>query len=114
MNCMKCGREIPDTQVFCDGCLDVMEKYPVKPGTVVQISHRSDAEPVRKPSRKKRELSGDELIEHLQLTVKRLWICVLILSVLVCLAGAFLFHRWQQPATPVTGRNYTVDTTHMP
>lgn len=37
MNCMKCGREIPVGQVFCDGCLKVMETYPVKPDTAIHL-----------------------------------------------------------------------------
>ena len=33
MNCMKCGREIPEQQTFCDVCLEVMSQYPVNPHT---------------------------------------------------------------------------------
>lgn len=33
MNCLKCGREIEEGQVFCNDCLVQMAKYPVKPGT---------------------------------------------------------------------------------
>lgn len=37
MNCLKCGREIEEGQVFCNDCLVQMAKYPVKPGTAVQL-----------------------------------------------------------------------------
>ena len=40
MNCVKCGREIPEDQVFCEICLTEMENYPVKPGTAVHIPPR--------------------------------------------------------------------------
>ena len=40
MQCMKCGMEVPEGQVFCNGCLEVMDKYPVKPGTPVHIRPR--------------------------------------------------------------------------
>ena len=40
MQCMKCGREIPAGNVFCEECLGEMEKYPVKPGTVAIIPHQ--------------------------------------------------------------------------
>lgn len=37
LNCLKCGREIEEGQVFCNDCLVQMAKYPVKPGTAVQL-----------------------------------------------------------------------------
>ena len=37
VHCMKCGKEIPEERVFCEECLAVMDAYPVKPDTVVQI-----------------------------------------------------------------------------
>ena len=40
MYCMKCGKEVKENQVFCDACLVIMEKYPVKPGTHIQLPHR--------------------------------------------------------------------------
>lgn len=40
MACMKCGKEVSGEQVFCDACLEDMEKYPVKPGTPVLLPSR--------------------------------------------------------------------------
>lgn len=37
MSCLRCGRDTEENQVFCRLCLKEMEKYPVKPGTAVQI-----------------------------------------------------------------------------
>ena len=37
MPCMKCGRKIKDRQVFCEECLAIMDTYPVKPGTPIQL-----------------------------------------------------------------------------
>lgn len=76
MQCMKCGLEIPETQVFCDGCLEVMDKHPVSPGTPVHILPRK---PVEKPQRK-RELSTKELLARQQRINRRLKILVLILA----------------------------------
>lgn len=42
MNCMKCGRDIQEGQVFCDNCLEVMRRYPVKPNTAVQLPQRKE------------------------------------------------------------------------
>ena len=58
MQCMKCGRSIPDTQVFCDKCLEAMDRHPVKPGTPVQILSRTPKE----KTAKKKELSPEELL----------------------------------------------------
>lgn len=43
LNCLKCGREIEEGQVFCNDCLVQMAKYPVKPGTAVQLPSRGSA-----------------------------------------------------------------------
>ena len=40
MNCMKCGKTTTNEQVFCDDCLQVMAKHPVKPGTPVYLPQR--------------------------------------------------------------------------
>ena len=29
MNCLRCGNEIPEGQLFCEGCREFMEKDPV-------------------------------------------------------------------------------------
>ena len=39
MQCMKCGRDLDENQVFCDICREDMKEYPVKPGTVVLLPH---------------------------------------------------------------------------
>jgi hypothetical protein len=56
---MKCGREIDESQVFCTECLDEMERYPVKPGTVVQLPVRPKEIPVRKTTRRRPQLSPE-------------------------------------------------------
>ena len=58
MQCMKCGQEIAEGSVFCDACLEVMEKYPVKPGTPVNITPRKPTE----RSQRKHTLSTEDLL----------------------------------------------------
>ena len=48
MQCMKCGREIPAGQVFCEDCLTDMAAYPIKPGTVVTLPNRPKQTTTRK------------------------------------------------------------------
>lgn len=113
VNCMKCGVEIPETQVFCDHCLAIMDAYPVKPDSHVHLPKRPDmTEPAKKPSKKKRIPTQEELIDSLRNKVLRLRLLVVILLFLMCLLGGYLgITLYQQHDTPLTGRNYTIDTT---
>ena len=76
MNCLKCGRDVEDGQLFCSGCLDVMRKYPVKANTAVQLPHRDENAISRKPSAKRRQAPTTE--EKFQ-TAKRFLHRILIL-----------------------------------
>ena len=77
MNCMKCGVEIPETQVFCDHCLEVMEQYPIKPGTHIHLPKQNlNADSPRKPAKKKRTPSAEEQVSSLRLKVLRLRLAV--------------------------------------
>lgn len=42
MKCMKCGTTISSDQVFCESCREEMERYPVKPGTPIQLPTRPE------------------------------------------------------------------------
>ena len=113
MNCMKCGIAIPETQVFCDHCLEVMEQYPVKPGTHIHLPKQNlSADAPRKPVKKKRALSPEEQISSLRMKVLRLRLAVVILVFVACVFGGFLgLKLYQQYAPQPIGRNYTIDTT---
>ncbi len=81
MNCMKCGREVPAEQVFCEECLLEMEKYPVRPGTVVQLPRRKDSA-VPKKTPKRRMVSLEDQVRILKKQVK--WLCIaLVLSLIL-------------------------------
>ena len=113
MNCMKCGVEIPEQQVFCDHCLQIMEQYPVKADAHIHLPKRISAvEPVKKPGKKKRSLSQEELITSLKLRVLRLrLVAVVLLFLLLVVSGLFAMNLYQQYTEPVIGKNYTIDTT---
>ena len=113
MNCMKCGAETPEGQVFCDHCLSVMEQYPVKPGAHIHLPKRTEeAESAKKPAKKKRAPSPEEQIAALKSKVKRLRLMAVILVFIICVLGSFLaLSLYQQYATSVPGRNYTIDVT---
>lgn len=109
MNCMKCGRETAEEQVFCAGCLEEMERYPVKPGTVVHIPSRAETVEVHKtPRRKKPVLPVSE--QMTRLWKKLLWTRValavmLILFGILCFAVGRVMIEWD--TREVIGQNYT-------
>ena len=113
MNCMKCGVEIPEGQVFCDHCLEIMNQHPIKPDAHVHLPKRSLApEPPKKVQKKKRNLSPEEIISALKLRILRLRLVVVILIFLLCvIGGLFAMNLYQQYTEPTTGRNYTIDVT---
>ena len=87
MNCMKCGRETQNDTVFCQNCLLDMEKYPIQPGTVVQLPRRREASVIKKAS--KRHLPTQE--EQILFLRK----CIMVLTVLlaVCIAAIALMFK---------------------
>lgn len=113
MNCMKCGAEIPEAQVFCDHCLDVMKEYPIKPGTHIHLPKQSvTVEAPRKTAKKKRTPTPEEQVSSLRMKVLRLRLAVVILIFVICVISAFLGLKLYQEYMPQpTGRNYTIDTT---
>ena len=85
MGCMKCGRDISENQVFCDSCLEVMARYPVKPETAVQLPHRKDPSvPKKAHTRRRQPPTPEEQIRVLKKRVRRwllLWLVTLILFI---------------------------------
>ena len=84
MNCMKCGRETRDENVFCQDCLLDMEKYPVRPGTVVLLPRRRESSVVKK-IQKRHIPTAEEQISFL-----RRWVLVLSVILCVCIAAIAL------------------------
>lgn len=83
MPCIKCGRKVNEGQLFCASCLDNAEKYPIKPGTPVQLPPRVPAV-VAKAKQKKPELRPEEQIRLLRSANR--WL----VTVLVVLLIAFI------------------------
>lgn len=110
MNCVKCGKKTEGTDVFCPECLEDMKRYPVKPGTKIQIPARP--EPVeRKTVKAKKEKTPEEQIAGLQRLVKLLTVLLLTLSVALAVSVGILAYQLAddtgaQPQQPMS-RNYT-------
>lgn len=111
MRCLKCGKQAAEKQVFCPDCLRVMEEYPVKPGTAIQLPLRNDSAPAKKTRRRQQTLTPEERTARLRFQVRRLTAAAAVLALLVCLLTAALAHTLlhREQGEPV-GRNYTTVT----
>lgn len=83
VNCMKCGRDLEPGQVFCAECRAEMEKYPVKPGTVVQLPRRREESPVKKMARRRTPPTPEEQVKALRKAVRGLIGLILVLLTLI-------------------------------
>lgn len=94
MYCLRCGRETPDSKVFCNGCMDSMKDYPVKPGQPIVLPNRPVPQPVKK-SRRAKPMNNEELLDSLRRQLKRagrLWFVTLLLLMTAVL---LLLLQWQ-------------------
>ena len=98
MGCMKCGKKLGQSQVFCDECLEKMAQCPVKPGTVIKLPDRSAAPaPKKKPLRRRYFWNAEDEIGTLQTRVRwlRFALVVAIIGFLLSVGVIFLLLYWQ-------------------
>lgn len=110
MNCVRCGRETVEDQVFCDLCLGEMEAYPVKPGTAVHIPARTPQDDMKKAqTKKKTPLTPSEQVLRLKRKVLRLRI-LLALMLLICGGLCFVISRAvvELDFQRLLGQNYSI------
>ena len=112
MQCMKCGRDLDPGEVFCRECRDVMARYPVKPGTVVQLPHRQlHYTAKRQPSRRK-AIPLEEQIERLKHVSRRLALALLVSVLISAVAGYVAVTQFlENHRKHAVGQNYSVMTT---
>ncbi len=112
MNCVKCGREIGEDQVFCEVCLEEMENYPVKPGTAIHIPSRTPEEPAKKHNKRKLILTPSEQVARLKKKVLRLRILAAAL-LLICGGLCFVVARTVEELDfqRLLGQNYHTEGT---
>ena len=111
MTCLKCGREIVAEQVFCDSCLAIMEKTPVKPGTPVLLPSPKHQAAAKKQGHRRRVLPPEEQVLHLRKALRRMYLSVAVLLLVLGMATALLVNEILKEDTPAIGQNYTIDTT---
>ena len=113
MTCMKCGREAQEGQAFCNDCLETMAKYPVKPGTSIQLPRHNEEAVPKKPSRKKLRPSPEEQVARQKLKIRRMALTITALSAALCLAIGWFVQDWishSKETDGKMGKNYTVQT----
>lgn len=98
LGCMKCGKKLGSSQVFCDECLEKMEQNPVKPGTVVNLPNRPAAPVAKKRPLHKRYLwDAEDEIDTLRSKLR--WVTfaliVAIVGFLFAVAVIVLLLYWQ-------------------
>lgn len=113
MYCLKCGNETENEQVFCKHCLEVMDKYPVKAGTHVQLPRRNNVAVSKKQSRRRNPTAEDQVV-HYKVMVRTLIALLGTMSVVLGIfIGLYLIDQ-KEPVMaeePPIGQNYTVDST---
>ena len=101
MYCMKCGREISEENVFCDSCLEDMSRYPIKPGTPIQLPASAPVtEEKKKPLRPKKEVPPEQRLRQSRATVRLLALVLAVLVaafVVLCLFTLQLLEQQGQP-----------------
>ena len=112
MYCLKCGQEIPEKQAFCDSCLTVMEQYPVKPDTHIQLPKRSTPQVIKKAANRKKEPTMKERLARAKKAVQWLSIALAVVVFALSLSITLLIDTIQSKTTDnAIGQNYnTVDT----
>lgn len=108
MKCLKCGRETDQT--FCESCREEMNRYPVKPGTIIQLpKDRSDSY-ARRNSSWRAMISPETQVENQKRTIRRLGKSVVVLAVLLLVLGFALVRIITNSSQPPVGQNYSAVT----
>ena len=116
MQCLKCGKKTAEKQVFCVECLVLMEKHPVKPGTVVHIPQRQRKEADKHHGARDVEDAKENQILRQRNVIRALIGVLAVMSVVLLLTAGMLLHVMnRESAGKDIGKNYTTtDTTDRP
>lgn len=106
MKCLKCGRETDQT--FCADCRAEMEKYPVKPGTIILLP--KERTPIQKPSPRHARTSLESVVKAQKKTIRRMRRAIVILLVLMAAMTVFLVRLLNNDQQIPLGKNYSTIT----
>ena len=111
MNCMKCGREMNTEQTFCPLCLEGMEAYPVRPGTVIQLPKRQESSVIRKVMPRRKPLTPEERIRRMRKRIQRLQLLLLACFLAIALLAYPYVKDLLDIHKALPGQEYTTITT---
>ncbi len=106
---MKCGREI-ENGVFCTTCINQMTRYPVKPGTVVQIPYRAPETASKKNAVRKKMPTPEEQNDKLRKIVRGMGITIGSLLLILAITVLALYQSLDTNKSDKPqgiGRNYS-------
>ena len=104
MNCMKCGREVEEGQVFCPECLEQMEAEPIKISAPVHIPRQ----PARNTVSHRPALPLEEDVRRLERTNENLRVWVILLAMATLLLAMAVYHKEVIGVVEDLGKNYSV------
>ena len=104
MNCMKCGREVDEGQVFCGECMENMEHEPIKMNTPVLIP----VQPPKKSSPRRQVVNPEEEVKRLEKLNQNLFLILLLLFTTTLLLLGYVFNQEVLQVVEELGRNYSV------
>ena len=111
VNCMKCGRETKEDAVFCEDCLEHMDRYPVPPNTLVYVPSEKDRMVTKKHTVSHPVVNQDDQIKRLNRRVHGLGLLVALMLGLVIFLGLLSVDSLRQiNMTNLIGKNYTTIT----
>lgn len=105
MNCLKCGREISEDQVFCMECQLEGQQYPVDSAAAVYIPRQEKSEAPKKAPRR-RTIPPEEQIRILRRRL-RVQAVALLLFAAIALALAYPALSYFLGSRQRTGQNYS-------
>ena len=108
LKCLKCGRECDQT--FCQSCREEMDRYPVRPGTIIQLPKDRTAAYQRSGQNWHASVSMDDRLEAQRLTIRRLTRVVVGLAALVLILSLVISRLLSGYTQPPVGQNYSAVT----
>ena len=109
MVCLKCGRETD--QSFCESCRKTMEKYPVKPGTVVILPRERKAKVKQQQPVRLSNAALERKIAVQSRYLRRMSIAVVILTAILIAVSVTAVRLLHSSNARPLGQNYSTVTT---
>lgn len=108
VNCMKCGRETKEDAVFCEECLEHMERYPVPDHTLVYVPSEKDRAAAKKHTTTHTVVSAEDQVKRFKREADWLRLMVILFALLSMFLGIVSMETLNElKLTGLIGKNYT-------